>query len=275
MNASAPRSAPSSIATPAIVLALVLLAGLAMGGAAMLSMGRIAPGTQIPPDALTAQGDTPTSPADVQAPPPGLASGPGWEVMTTPQKLALYPLAERWAHLSEAQKRYWLALAQNFATMPEQEQERLHARMTAWASLSAQQRSQARLNFAVTRSLAPLDIRSEWETYQALSEADKKRLAAKAPKPRGAATALKPVPARRLAQVPAATGPQAREANPPKIVFPAPAPVRLPPPPEPVALPPSAPASSSDNGGSAPVPAAQDAPGAPASTDPLPPVYVN
>jgi hypothetical protein len=159
--------------------------------------------------------------------------------------------------------------------MPEQEQERLHARMTAWASLSAQQRSQARLNFAVTRSLAPLDIRSEWETYQALSEADKKRLAAKAPKPRGAATALKPVPARRLAQVPAATGPQAREANPPKIVFPAPAPVRLPPPPEPVALPPSAPASSSDNGGSAPVPAAQDAPGAPASTDPLPPVYVN
>lgn len=275
MNASAPRAAPSSIATPAIVLALVLLAGLTIGGAAMLGMGRIAPGTQIPPDALAAKSDNAPHPDDAQAPPSGLAAGPGWELMTTPQKLALYPLAERWAHLSEAQKRYWLTLAQNFPTMPEQEQDRLHARMTAWASLSAQQRSQARLNFAVTRSLAPADIRSEWETYQALSEADKKRLAAKAPKPRGAATALKPVPARRLAQVPAATGPQAGEANPPKIVFPAPAPVRLPAPPEPVALPPSAPASTSDNGAPAPVPAAPDAPGTLAPTDPLPPVYVN
>lgn len=273
MHASAPHSRRSSIATPAIVLALVLLAGLSAGGVAMLGMGRIAPGTQIPHDALAAQGDP--DPSDTQAPPRVVAAGPGWELMTLPQKLALYPLAERWAYLGEAQKRYWLALAQNFAAMPEQEQERLHARMTAWASLSVQQRSQARLNFAVTRSLAPLDIRSEWETYQALSEADKKRLAAKAPKPRGAATALKPVPARRLAQVPAATGPQALEANPPKIVFPAPAPVRVAPPPEPVALPPSSPASTSDNGPPAPVRASPDASGAPAPNDPLPPVYVN
>lgn len=273
MHAPTTRSSPSLHATPAIVLALVLLVGLALGGAATLSMGRVAPGTQIPQDALASPGEDALGPMAAKPPVPAIASGPGWGLMTTPQKLALYPLAERWAYLSEAQKRYWLTLAQNFASMPEAEQDRLHARMTAWASLSAQQRSQARLNFAVTRSLAPHDILSEWEIYQALSEADKQRLAAKAAKPRGAATALKPVPAKRLAQVPQVTGPQA--ANPPKIVFPVPAPVRQPPPPDAAALPPPPPAPMSDNVAAPPAPAAADPSGASAPTDPLPPVYVN
>lgn len=278
MYASTTHSSQAPRATPATVLALVLLVGLAVGGAMVLNMGRIAPGTQIPPDAMVPQGDAAVQSATTKPKARAVASGPGWELMTTPQKLALYPLAERWAYLSEAQKRYWLALAQNFASMPESEQERLHARMTAWASLSAQQRSQARLNFAVTRRLAPHDIRSEWETYQALSDADKKRLAAKAAKPRGAATALKLARTKRLAHVPAADGAQAKVANPPKIVFPAPAAVRLPSVPEPVALPPAPPAppaSASDNPVPAQMPQAPAPSDAPTQSDPLPPVYVN
>jgi hypothetical protein len=131
----------------------------------------------------------------------------------------LYPLAERWSLLGAEQKRRWLTLAQNFPNMPVEEQSKLHSRMIEWASLSAQQRSQARLNYAQTNRLAPTDKRAQWEAYQALSEDQKKALAATAaPKPKGAATALRPVPSRKLVQVPAAIRSDgAVQANPPKI----------------------------------------------------------
>lgn len=268
--ATKPPPHPTHV-TPAFVLALVLLVALAMGGSQMLNMSRIAPGTRIADEAL-ASTQRIDSQATATPPRPQLrGTGPGWELMTTPQKLALYPLAERWAYLSETQKRHWLVLAESFSSMPEAEQERLHERMTAWASLSAQQRSQARLNFAVTRGLAPHDIRSEWETYQALSDAEKRRLAAKVTKPKGAATALKPVPSKRLAHVPAASEVRAESANPPKIVFPEPTAVRTSPVPEASPLPPS-PEPIGDN------PETLQAPPAPATDntfDPLPLLYIN
>ncbi|MDD2546121.1 MAG: DUF3106 domain-containing protein [Burkholderiaceae bacterium] len=138
--------------------------------------------------------------------------------MTTAQKLALYPLAERWALLSELQKRRWLALAQTFSSLPQPEQEKLHSRMTEWASLSAQQRNQARLNYANTNRLAPDNKLAQWEAYLALSEEEKNKLAADAPvKPQGAATALRPESPKKLAQVPAANMANPLQANPPKI----------------------------------------------------------
>lgn len=145
-------------------------------------------------------------------------SGPPWGTLNTAQKLALYPLAERWALISEVQKRRWLSLATNFAALPAEEQAKFHERMTDWASLSAQQRNQARLNYAVTNRLAPDDKRAQWEAYQALSDEEKRALAAiAAPKPKGAATALRPVSPKKLAQVPAATQASPNRPNPPKI----------------------------------------------------------
>ena len=120
--------------------------------------------------------------------------------------------------MGEVQKRRWLALAHTFAVLPPQEQDKLHSRMADWASLSAQQRSQARLNYAVTKRLSPDDKRAQWEAYQALSPEEKNRLAAHAgPKPTGAATALHPVSPRKLARVPAATNAPADAVNLPKI----------------------------------------------------------
>ena len=221
---SIPSRARSS--TPAIVLALALLGGLAVGGSQVVQQVRMAPGTVI-----TAP-DIPPHPASLvqdarqnAAPPTVLREGPGWETLGTPQKLALYPLAERWAFLSGLQKRRWLALAQTFATLPVEEQDRLHARMTEWASLSAQQRNQARLNFATTNRLAPDDKRSQWDAYQALSEEDRRQLAARAaaakPHAIGAATALRPVSPKKLAKVPAALNAPGNPANPPKVPPPA------------------------------------------------------
>ena len=194
--------------TPAIVLALVLLGAMAVASVQVAQYVLLAPGTLLPatPSKPVAQ----LRPAAATGLQPSeafteMASGPGWETLSTPQKLALYPLAERWAVLSESQKRRWLALAQTFETLPPEEQEKLHNRMTEWSSLSARQRSQARLNYADAQRLAPNDKRAHWEAYQALSDEEKRSLAADAPtKPAGAAPALRPESPKKLVQVPAA-----------------------------------------------------------------------
>jgi hypothetical protein len=128
-----------------------------------------------------------------------------------------------------------LNLAAGFHALTPEEQEKMLERITDWASLSAQQRSQARLNYAAAAKLPTDDRRAQWEAYQALSAEEKKRLAARAaPRPRGAATAIHPVSPRKLARVPAATEAPPAVLNPPKIVAPTvlhPAPITLPPPP--------------------------------------------
>lgn len=205
---------------PAIVLALVLLGALTAAAVVVVQQVVMAPATLLP----TAATERP-SPAALQPatalPSEALAevaAGPGWETLTTRQKLALYPLAERWALISELQKRRWLALALNFPDLPPEEQDKLHSRMTEWASLSSQQRSQARLNYANTNRLAKDDKLAQWEAYQALTAQERDLLAAKAPpKPQGAATALRPVSPRKLAQVPAATQANPERPNAPKI----------------------------------------------------------
>ena len=215
--------ATSSRFTASIAAALVLLAVLTFCGWQVLLQVRMAPGTVPTAGALsTKQATNDMRPSDTVV----TTAGPSWDELTAAQKLALQPLAKRWPFLSELQKRRWLVLAQSFASLPAPEQAKLHERMTEWANLSAQQRNQARLNFATANKLAPDNKRAQWEAYQALSSEEKRRLAAgAAPRPTGAATALRPVPARKLAQVPAATATDANRLNPPKIP---PLPGRLP-----------------------------------------------
>jgi len=193
-------------------MAAALLGGLAAGGWYVVQQVRMAP-SSVPSSVDAAPKGNPrdTRAIQFQVEP----TRPAWSELDTPQKLALYPLAERWATMSEMQKRRWLALAQTFATLPQEEQDRLHSRMTDWAALSAQQRSQARLNYAETQRLAPDDKRAQWEAYQALSDEEKRKLAARAARALGAATALRPVSPKKLARVPAAT--QGSPLNPPKI----------------------------------------------------------
>ena len=86
-------------ATPALVLALVLLVAFSAGGLAILNAVPMAPGTAIPEQALESAGERSAEALTAGPRKPLRLSGPGWELMTTPQKLALYPLAERWAYL--------------------------------------------------------------------------------------------------------------------------------------------------------------------------------
>lgn len=275
----ASHPSPHFQTTPAIALALALLVAFSACGAWVVRTVRMVPGTSLP-SVYPAQ-TTPPQSLHAIAPdmPTPLHAGPGWGLMTRSQKLALYPLAERWDYMTESQKRRWMALAETFSGMPEQEQDRLHERMTAWAGLSAQQRSQARLNFAATRSLSPVDIQAEWEAYQDLSDEKKKKLAASAPKPHGAATALKPIASKRLAHVPAPTEARAIEPNPPKVVLPLASAVRVPSTPEPVPLPAAPPLPPSVTQGST-NDAGRDLPPKTESSgstprDPLPDIYIN
>ena len=124
---------------------------------------------------------------------PHAAVSGAWNELSVAQQLVLRPLAEHWDEISEFNRRKWLNMAATFNSLPQTEQERLRARMTEWSSLSPQQRTQARLNFAKSRQLSPDERLAKWEAYQALPPEQKKQLAAKAPKrPVGAAPVLRP-----------------------------------------------------------------------------------
>lgn len=185
----------------------------------MAAYVRLAPSTPVPMQALGGGKQKAVGALRLE---PQRESGPAWSTLTTAQKEALYPLANRWNMLSEVQKRNWLHLAAGFHALSPEEQSKLLARITDWASLSAQQRSQARLNYATASQITRDDRHAQWEAYQALSAEEKKRLAATAtPRPKGAATAVRPVAPKKLARIPAAANAPAAVPNPPKITVPA------------------------------------------------------
>lgn len=148
------------------------------------------------------------------------ATRPTWQELTPAQQNSLKPLAGSWGTLGEGQKRKWIAIAANYPTLNAAEQVKLHSRMTEWISLSQQQRTQARLNFAQSKELTPDQKAATWEAYQALSAEEKEKLAIAAkPKPVGAAAAIKPVAPDKLAVVPvtrktAVEAPKAPDAKP-------------------------------------------------------------
>lgn len=145
-------------------------------------------------------------------------AAPAWATLTPAQKQALGPLSGTWKTLSEAHKRKWIALSENFTAKPPAEQARLHSRMAEWAALSPQQRTQARLNFAETQKLPAVDRKAKWEAYQALPPEEKRKLAAGAaaakPATPSTAAALQPVPRQKLATVP---GPKKPDDRSPRI----------------------------------------------------------
>jgi hypothetical protein len=142
----------------------------------------------------TAASTNPSTPAPTK---------PAWAELNGEQQLALKPLAAQWNTLSEPQKRKWIRISHNFASLSEAEQSKMHSRMVGWVSLSPKERAQARLNFAEAHRLSASEKSSNWEAYQALSPEEKKQLAAQGlSKPAGASAPIKPVPPEKLSVVP-------------------------------------------------------------------------
>ena len=224
---TSPQNATSSLTRAATTVAAAVLLGLAIGGGWVVSQVRMAP-SAVPAEmsVSSASGKARRSlSAGTHETLQRASSGPGWKELTRQQREVLAPLHERWGTMGELTKRRWISLADGFDQLQPEDQEKLQKRMQTWSSLSAQQRNQARLNFFTSRQLSPEDLQAKWDAYQALSADEKRRLAAKAaPKARGAATALRPQPKRKLATIPAASTTQQNVANPPKILLPPPQP---------------------------------------------------
>lgn len=157
----------------------------------------------------------PTSPATLHAAQPPSSKtavapsvgGPGWTELSAVERDILKPLASSWNALTPGHKSKWRQMAKSYPSLPTEEQVKMQGRMKEWVALSPQQRTQARLNFATTKELSkeltPEEKKAKWQAYQALSEEEKRKLAAKAPpKPVGAAATAKPVAPQKLATVP-------------------------------------------------------------------------
>ena len=130
-----------------------------------------------------------------------------WLELTGSQQRALAPLSPLWSSLSEAQKKKWLAISKNFAALPESEQIVLHSRMAEWATLTPQQRMQARLNYGETNKIPLTEKKAHWDAYQALSDEEKKKLSDSQPPPvSGAAPAKRPASSDKLSHVHSPTG---------------------------------------------------------------------
>ena len=150
------------------------------------------------------QGSSPKTLIGSPKPAAVVASKPSWAELTPMQQQSLQPLAASWSALSEGQKRKWLEVSKSYPNLPAADQAVMHSRMVEWVAMSPQQRAAARLNFAkakeLSKQLTAEEKKAKWQTYQALSPEEKARLASKAaPKPAGAATAVKPVAPQKLA----------------------------------------------------------------------------
>lgn len=105
---------------------------------------------------------------------------PLWRSLTPAQQVALQPLQGEWDQMDGVRKQKWLQLANRFATLQPEEQQRVHERMRAWAKLTPEQRELARETYTRTRKIAPEQKNATWESYLQLPEEQKKKLAASA-----------------------------------------------------------------------------------------------
>jgi hypothetical protein len=117
--------------------------------------------------------------------------GVRWRDLKPAQQAVLKPLEREWPTIGTLHKEKWLELSGGFAKRPPDEQARIQARMTEWARLTPQERSQARLNFQDAKQLPATDRKARWEAYQALPPEKKQQLAARgaAPASSGVGTA--------------------------------------------------------------------------------------
>ena len=110
---------------------------------------------------------------------PVVANAQTWSALNDDQRLVLAPLEEDWSSLGASRQKKWVEVANRYPSMSETEQSTLQSRMSQWADLSTKQRQRARDNYLRTLNISPEKKVAAWESYQQLSDEDKKLLAQK------------------------------------------------------------------------------------------------
>lgn len=103
-----------------------------------------------------------------------------WKDLTAEQQHALAPLAAEWDQMEPLRRQKWLGIIKRYASMKPDEQARVQERMREWVKLTPEERRQVRQNFARAKKIEPAQKNTQWESYQQLSDDEKKELAAKA-----------------------------------------------------------------------------------------------
>lgn len=201
-----------------------VLAAIALSGAAWAFAQQAAPAAPAKP-----------APAARPAPSKKALDKPLWRELSRAQQVALQPLAAEWDQMDGVRKKKWLEMANKFASMKPEEQQRVHERMRDWVKLTPAQRKLARDTYTRTKKLEPGQKAATWESYQQLPEEQKKKLAAQRKQKPAAPRAAGTQP--RVAACPAGTVKNTAAATPPCVAVPAAAPVQ-PPAAQPVATPP-------------------------------------
>lgn len=111
-------------------------------------------------------------------------SRPYWAELTDTQRDLLSPLETVWDNIAPVRKEKWIQVAQRIERMPPDEQLRFRERIRIWASLTPQERQEARQNYLNAKKLGLKDKSLQWLEYQNLPEEEKRKLAATARKKR-------------------------------------------------------------------------------------------
>ncbi len=105
---------------------------------------------------------------------------PAWAELTAEQQQVLAPLKADWDTLDPDRRLKWIAIAKRYPRMKPLEQERVQRRMQTWATLSPEQRRQARENYKhlakVPRQAPKKNLSQAWAEYQALSPYERQSL---------------------------------------------------------------------------------------------------
>jgi hypothetical protein len=110
---------------------------------------------------------------------PVVANAQNWSALNEDQRLVLAPLEEDWKSLGANRQKKWLDVANRYPSMSDTEKSTLQSRMSEWANLSSNERQRARDNYLRILNISPEKKAAAWESYQQLSDEDKKLLAQK------------------------------------------------------------------------------------------------
>jgi hypothetical protein len=172
--------------------AIACSAAFALAGAAAWAVAQQA-GSPAPAKPAVVPQATPGAAAAHPAPAKvSRADKPLWRDLTPAQRAALDPLSAEWDQMNTVRKQKWLEMANKFATMKPEEQQRVHERMREWVRLTPAQRKLARDTYAQTKKLPPEQKTATWQSYQQLPEEQKQKLAEAAAARKHGATAAVP-----------------------------------------------------------------------------------
>lgn len=102
-----------------------------------------------------------------------------WSALDAQQKRILAPLEGTWDGMDSFRQKKWLAIAQHYPTMGQEEKIRTQHHMAEWVKLTPEERKLAREKYKSMQRTSPekkAAVKQKWQEYQNLPESEKARL---------------------------------------------------------------------------------------------------